>query len=797
MKLPLSWVRDYVDLKDAPREIADRLTMAGLEIEGMDEVVPIPGVVVGEVKACKKHPNADKLSVCEVDDGNQVLQIVCGAPNVKAGIKVPLATIGTCFPGGFEIKKTKLRGEESCGMICSDRELGLSDEHTGIKILPETYQTGKDFWEELPKREPVLEVAITPNRGDCLSIMGLARELAAIYPQQMKPLPIDVKTSGGKSSDKISIKIENEAACPRYVGQYIADVRIGPSPEWLARRLTEAGMRPINNIVDITNYVMLETGQPLHAFDYGKIKKGEVNVRSARKDEKFTTLDGKEHQLSPDNLLICNHGQPIALAGVMGGLESEVDANTTEILLESAHFDPVTIRKSAKAAGVKTESSYRFERGVDPNICGKAALRAAQLMAELAGGAVAEGVVDIYPKPVNPKKIKIRLSRVNRLLGTVLSADAAKELLERLEITAVRKNDDEFCVEVPTFRFDLEREADLAEEIARTFGYDSIPIKKNSRVHFSRPADPSDTYIDEIRSIMVGLGFCEVYCNSLLSAEEQKIFLGDSDSLALLNPVSNDYGVLRASLLPGLLKSAQWNMNRKNEDLQFFEIGRIFQVSGKDQPPKERMMLSGFVAGLRNTPGWYENLSHNFSSLKGYLEVLFHKISLDKITFITYSNNERDSFLTPESAKIEINGKEAGRIGQLSKEVCKQLNLQTPLYIFEIQIDPLTDTFKKSVQYKSLPKFPPVDRDFAFLFDANMQSEAVLAEVRSISPLVEETRWFDMYSGDQIEKGKKSLALSVRFRSGDRTLEDKEIDKISEEIIKLIKKKFNGLLRKE
>ena len=816
MKLPLSWVRDYVEISAPVEEIAHRLTMCGLEVEKIDRVEQVAGVIIGNVVDCGKHPNADKLSICKVNTGQDTISIVCGAPNVKKGIKVPVALVGTKLSNGMVIKKAKIRGLESNGMICSEKELEISEESSGIMILPDSCKTGSSLWQEIPSREPVLEIAITPNRGDCLSIIGLARELAAVYntkselsgqssastklmpgKHKVKYPVINLKETEINTLEKIKIEIEDIKQCPRYVGRYLKNIKFGHSPEWMQQRLLEAGMRPINNIVDITNYVMLETGQPLHAFDYKKLEKGEIHIRLASENEKFTTLDDKEHNLSKQHLLICDANKPVAIAGIMGGKDSEVDETTTEILLESAHFNPVTIRIGAKKLGISTESSFRFERVVDPNGCARAADRAAELMAMYCNAEIGKGCVDVYPENIPPKNIRLRKSRVNRVLGTDISVEILRKILEQLEITVLNSSNNEFDVQAPTFRPDLEREIDLIEEIARIYGYENIPPKTSSTIHFNTDIESTDKLARNLRQNMVGLGFCEVYCNSLVDPKENICLWVDEKEhipVRLLNPQSPELAALRTSLVSGLLKVAKWNSNRNIKDLQIFEIGKSFLSKGENKLPLENDMIAGLVMGNRFLPGWYGEEKHNFSSAKGLLQTMLQKISLDKIEFKTFSSFNK--LLDGESVEIFQKKAIIGYLGTVNKKISDKYDLREPVFIFELKLSALMPSLGNKKTFRVLPKFPPIDRDFAFVFNKNIESELIKSHIYKISSIIEHVEWFDLYMGEQIEKGKKSMALSVRMRSDQKTLTDTEAEKLSKKIIDSIKKEFGGEIRK-
>ncbi len=795
MKLPIEWVREYVAVPGDVDELAHRLTMAGLEIEDVERVDPIPGIIVAQVIHCEKHPNSDHLSICKVNTGTAEIPIVCGAPNVRTGIKVALATLGTRI-GDMEIRKAKIRGAVSEGMLCSERELGLSEDHAGILILPESYEVGRDFYSQFPVPDPVLTVAITPNRGDCLSMFGLARDIGALYRTPMKIPQVSLKDDGSASAEKIRISLHNPEHCPRYVGRYLSNVRIGPSPDWMVRRLKQAGMRSINNVVDITNYVMLETGQPLHAFDYKKIEKSEINVRLAKEGESFTTLDGKDHKLSAKHLLICDGVRPVALAGIMGGACSEVDDSTTEILLESAHFNSVTIRIGAKLLGISTEASYRFERGVDPQGCLYAADRTAELMVRYAGAQIAGKAVDAYPNPVQPVHITLRQARINGTLGIDVPSHEVESVLSSLCMPFTPMVNAAWNVTAPTFRPDVEREADLIEEVARVYGYDKIPAKTKAQISFTAGPSRDARITDELRRMLAGLGFCEAYCNSISEEQEQLLFapsLKAESLVRLVNPLSPELAILRASMIPGLVRVAQWNRNRKIDDLQIFEMGRAFRSQGKDTLPIETSLIAGLIMGRRFPRDWYGDMAHDFGSAKGLLSSLLERC---RVVELRYEALTEAPFLSGESARILSGNEYFGFLGTLSPAICDRYDLRAPVFVFEIRQDILSAACAAPRVFQPLPKFPPIDRDFAFVFDVNTPAETVRVHIKRLSPLIEQVEWFDFYAGKQIAAGKKSMALTVRMRSSERTLTDVDAEEVSRIVVESVAKTFNGELRK-
>nr|HQV33195.1 phenylalanine--tRNA ligase subunit beta [Calditrichia bacterium] len=567
MKVSYNWLKDLVPFDHKPEELAEVLTLAGFEIDAIDAItLDYAGLVVGEVLERIKHPDADKLSVCTVSVGGaEPLQIVCGAPNVAKGQKVPVATVGTELPGGFNIRKAKIRGQHSFGMICSEAELGLSDNADGIWVLPGTVTVGEPVAKALGfETDYVLDVSITPNRPDALSHYGIAREIAAITGNALNNPEIRVPESAEKAADHIKVTIETPAGCPRYAARLIRGISRGSSPDWMARRLRAVGMRPISLAVDITNYVLLELGHPLHAFDYHLVKDGHIVVREAAKGESIVTLDGKTRKLSEGTVLICDAEKPVAIGGIMGGDNSEINDNTVDILLESAYFAPDYIRRSLRHLGMFSEASQRFERGADPNNVMKAMNRACQLFAELAGGQVAAGVVDAYPVEIRPKHITLDPDYVNRLLGTTLSQAEMVALLGKLNIPVANGE-----VIVPTYRPDMEQEADVAEEVARMLGYDNIPLKVVSPLPYSNNFDPFDDFLEAIRQSLSGIGIQEIVTNSMINKESWGEITG-AEIYPIMNPISGDMNGMRNSLVPSLLTALRWNVNRQVRDLKMF-----------------------------------------------------------------------------------------------------------------------------------------------------------------------------------------------------------------------------------
>ena len=798
MKISMQWLREYVDIDLDENQLAERLTLTGTEITGITSLTAgLEGIVVGRVLAKEKHPQADRLSVCRVDIGTEELDIICGAPNVAAGQKVPVALVGSVLPGDFRIEARTIRGIRSQGMICSEKELDISEEAAGIMILDGEAPLGKPLQEVLLLDDVILDADLTPNRPDCLSMVGIAREVAAVTGMPFRPPVIAPPQKPDGSGPKVPVILHDQGACPRYSAQPINGVSIGPSPVWLSRRLTAAGVRSINNVVDITNYVMLELGQPLHAFDYDLLRGGQIQVRRSREGEAFVTLDEKEHALNGEVLLICDAERPVALAGIMGGLESEVRPETVNLLLESACFGPTVIRRGSKALNISTESSQRFERGIDPNGVLAASHRAIRLILELAGGELPAGLTDEYPRTISPVTIELRTERVNQLLGTSLKTTEVSGYLDGLELETEPKDGGEGSVRVtvPTFRPDLTREIDLVEEVARIHGYDRIPATVRTGGALKIHEDEGDRSLWRLRTAFCGLGMQEVVSNSLTDPKLLKALRYPEEPRSILNPLSADLSVLRPSLIPGLLQILVHNRRRALKDVRIFEIGKIFRCPDEGQITDESWSLCGLLAGCRRMRTWDgPERTVDFYDLKGLIESLLVKLSIDKFHFLTY--DEGGFFRPGQAATLILGEKTCGRLGRLDDAVMQVFDLDEETFAFDMDVSVLTEAMEKVARYSELPKFPPADRDLAIV----LPEEIPAADVRQVihesgGGLVVEIGLFDLYHGEQIAAGKKGLAFSLRYQSAERTLTDNEIEDVQKKILGQLKRRFGAQLR--
>jgi len=794
MKVLYSWLKDLVDTNMSIEDTARILTKTGVEAGSIVKRQIPRGVVVARVLSKVKHPNADKLSLCSIDAGGEFpLQVVCGAPNVAEGMTVALATIGTTI-GSLTIKKAAIRGVESSGMLCSEHELGISDDHSGILPLSSHYRPGTILAEYLPDEE-TFEVEITPNRGDCLSMLGLARELSAKLGAPLKGTTKRPSEGPEPVAKFISVEVKAPEACPRYTGRFIRGVTVGPSPEWLARRLTAAGLRPINNVVDVTNYAMLHFGHPMHAFDYQTIAGRKILVRRATAGQRFVTLDEVERTLTGDDLLVCDAEKPVALAGVMGGLKSGISSSTTDVFLECAYFDPVGIRKTSKRLGLSTDSSYRFERGVDYGGGLVDALdTAAQLIAELAGGDVAAGRIDAYPAPIAQHSIRLRPTQVNRVLGVQISREQIVKTLAALGIAQTGQESDSLVFAAPSHRHDLTIEADLIEEVGRMYGYDNIPSTTTATVWLDTQHNSADQRANAIRTALAGVGLNEIATNSMVSPRKHNALAPDRAAVALLNPLTPDMSQMRTSLLGNMLETVAYNLNRRNHGNRFFEIGRTYVAVDGSELPRERDVVAIGLEGAYWPAAWNTPaLDNSLFVLKGVLTQLAASAGMGQPQFDVQS--PREHAFDEECAVVKMGAGTCGTLGKVRTDTCKSFDIKTVVYYAELDITEFLQNEPSQPRYTSLPRFPAVERDFCFVMASSVPAEEVCSEIRRISPLVEETRPFDLYQGEKLGVGKKSIAYSVRLRSNERTLTDKEADAVSQSIVSTVSQKFGATLR--
>ncbi|MCP9611040.1 phenylalanine--tRNA ligase subunit beta [Coprobacter tertius] len=821
MNISYNWLKDYLNLSLTPEQVSAALTSIGLETGGIEEVQMIKGglegIVIGKVLTCVDHPNSDHLHITTVDLGSgEPVQIVCGAPNVAAGQHVVVATVGTTLYDGdqsFTIKKSKIRGEESFGMICAEDEIGIGESHDGIIVLPETAVPGtpaKDYYNV--GSDYVLEVDITPNRIDAASHYGVARDLAAYLIQNgmepgLKKASVDTFSIDDIAGDAVSVSVENAEACPRYCGLTIRNVKVAESPEWLQKRLTAIGLRPINNIVDITNYVLHETGQPMHCFDLKQIKGGKVIVKTLPEGTKFITLDEVERTLSERDLMICNKEEGMCIAGVFGGLKSGVTEETTDIFLESAYFNPVWVRKTARRHGLNTDSSFRYERGADPNNAVYALKRAALLVKELAGGIITGDIIDIYPSPINNFTVELDFEKLNNLIGKTIPRDTVKNILKSLEIEILDEKDSLLTLSVPTYRVDVQRDVDVIEDVLRIYGYNNIEFNDSvhSNLSYKTKTDTSHQLQQLVSEQLTGCGFNEIMNNSLTKSayySELKTY-PEEHCVRLLNPLSNDLNVMRQTLLFGGLESIAYNANRRRGDLKMYEFGNVYYFDpradsqkGVLAPYSEEQHLGMWVTGNRVCGSWvHPDEKSTVFELKAYVLNIFTRLGIN-FARIQFSQTSDDMF----SAVLSITtreGKKLAVLGVVSKKILKTFDIDTEVYFAELNWTLLMkEASKNKVTYHDISKFPPVKRDLALLLDAGIS----FAEVEKIAyeterKLLKEVYLFDVYEGKNLEAGKKSYAVSFILQDETKTLNDKQIESIMNRIIGNLQQKLNAKLR--
>ena len=805
MRISHNWLKNHIDIRLKPRQLADQLSMLGLEVEHVEELGKVyEGFVVGEVVECQRHPNADRLTICRVNIGSETLQIVCGAPNVAEGQKVAVGLVGATVPKNqhdpdgepFVLQRVKIRGVESSGMICSEYELDLGEDKDGITVLDASASVGTPLSKHLRKNDIVYHVEITANRGDWLSHRGVAREISALTEKPLKrfsPKPTESKESASKAAQ---VNIRDSEKCPRYVSRILKNVTIRPSPSWMQDLLLSVGVRPVNNIVDITNFVMMETGQPLHAFDFDALEGRRIVVKCAAEGERFVTLDGKERILDSKTLMICDGGRFVAIGGIMGGGNSEINEKTRNVFLESACFDPANIRRTSKLLGLSTEASQRFERGIDIDMTRVAAERAAQLIQELAGAEVLKGVIDVYPKKRKQRKVTLRVERTNAVLGTNLTAAMVSSFLKRLGIGARQLKGGKIAATIPGHRNDLIEEIDLIEEVARMFGYNNIEIRTDARVGLVSAREQGDIE-DPLREFLVGAGFNEILTNSLQNKAHAQL-TGES-GVEVLNPVSADMQMLRPSLIPGALDVLQHNFNHGQSSLRVFELGKVYRRLESGNPEtldgfaEERRLLIALSGAFLPHHYSVSSRSYDFLDMKGEVESLLSKFFLDKYRLICYDNGKP---LSADNIDVEIKGTYVGFLGTLKKQIAATFDIDRVVYVCELNVDALQNGWERGTKYSQLPRFPSVTRDLAFVVDQDVPQGDVEQAIREAGEsLLASLNLFDLYVGEPLGAGKKSLAYALELQPVDHTLTDREANAVIAQIVDLVKNRCGAALR--
>ena len=806
MKISLNWLQQYIKLDLEVNQISEFLTDTGLEVEGIEEIESIKGglkgIVIGEVLTCQQHPNADRLKVTTVNIGESVLDIVCGAPNVATGQKVLVATIGTVLYDGeesFKIKKGKIRGEVSMGMICAEDELGLGSSHDGIMVLPNELEVGtlaSDYFKI--ENDTVFEIGLTPNRSDAMGHFGVARDLKTVLNHNGSELEMCLPTLKQFKTDNnnlsISVEVENSELCPRYSGVSISGIKIEPSPEWLKNRLKSIGIESKNNIVDVTNFVLHETGQPLHAFDAKKITGNKIVVKTLSEKTKFTTLDEVERDLSAEDLMICNEKEGMCLAGVFGGLDSGVSHSTTSIFLESAYFNPVSVRKTAKRHHLSTDSSFRFERGCDPNMTLYALKRAALLIQEIAGGEISSEIVDIYPNEIKHFELELTYKKLDSLIGEKIEREAVKSILTDLEIEVVSETQTGLSLKVPPFRADVQREVDVIEEVLRIYGFNTvkIPSKLNTSISHSDEVNP-----EQIRNITSDLlssnGFSEIMNNSLTKESYIHLIseLNEEENVKILNPLSQDLNVMRQSLLFSGLENISYNINRKNQDLKLYEFGKTYhKVEGENQE-KEHLML--LLTGKVNSENWNTTKDKtDFFVMKEKVEHILFRLGITKI-----KSEEISTYGFSEGLMYKHKKNRLVCFGKVDKKIIKSFGIKQELYYADFNWDLILNlVLNTKIKYSEVSKFPSVKRDLSLLID----KEVTFKELNTIAKqtetkILKSVNLFDVYEGDKLPEGKKSYALSFILEDNTKTLTDKYIDKVMNKLISSYETKVGAEVR--
>ena len=807
MTISYNWLKEYLPVDLPAEKVGEVLTDIGLEVEGIKKIDSIKGgldgVVVGEVLTCKKHPNADRLSITTVDLGNgEPVQIVCGAPNVAAGQKVPVATVGTTLyteDDSFKIKKGKIRGEVSEGMICAEDELGLGTNHDGIMVLDPSAQPGtpaKEYFDI--ETDYVFEIGLTPNRTDAMSHYGVARDLRAGLAQEGMLLDLHVpaaKLEIDNTELTIPVTVVNKEACPQYLGITISNVNVSESPEWLKKRLNAIGLKPINNVVDATNYMLHDFGHPLHAFDADKIEGNEVVVKTMASQTSFTTLDDVERKLHADDLMICNKKSAMCIGGVFGGADSGVSESTKNVFLEAAWFDPVSIRKTAKRHGLNTDASYRYERGVDPNFTKQALIRAAMMIKQLTGGKISSEIQEVISKEFPPHKVEIDLDRVNALIGNDISENKVEEILALLEIDIDSKANRKWSLSVPTYRAEVTREADIVEEILRIYGFNNIELPEQMHFALNQSVSQSDDNIrKEVSSILTANGYFEILNNSLTKKAYYDKFKANKVEhlVTILNPLSQDLGVMRQSLLFGGLEVVSHNLNRQTSNIKVFEFGNTYLKNGKSNySENEELMI--LLSGKDVAENWDKKpVDSTFFNLKGIVEALFGKLGI-----ANYQEQiiKTDDF--SETLALTRGDKELARIGQVTDKITKYFDIDQPVFIAILNWESLEKiSSKHKVYFQDLPRFPHVRRDLAMLVDNNCEYAALKNSAQKAGgKLLKEINLFDVYTGKNLPEGKKSYAMSFILQDPEQTLVDKRVDAVMNKILNSLKKEYAVELR--
>ena len=798
MLISLNWLKQYVEIKESIEEVANALTMIGQEVEAIEiQGENLENVVIGQIVEFDRHPNSDRLTLLKVNVGEgEPLQIICGATNHKLNDKVVVAKIGATLPGDFKIKKSKIRDVESYGMLCSEEELGFAKESDGIIILPEDAPIGKEYREYLNLNDVIFELEITPNRPDCLSHIGIAREIAAYYDRKVKYPNIEINETIESINTLIKVNIDDKERCKRYVGKIVKNVKVQESPEWLKRRIQAMGLNPINNIVDITNFVMFEYNQPMHAFDFDKLK-GNINVRSAKENEEITTLDGVDRVLKNNELVIADEERAIAIAGIIGGDATKIDNETKNIFVEVAYFTPDNIRRTSRELGIFTDSSYRNERGMDIQNLETVVERAVSLIAEVAGGEILSDTIDRYLEKPEKYEISLNLEKLNKFIGKNLSSDEVAKILTNLNIEIKTIGEDKMLLTPPTYRGDLIRPADIYEEVIRMYGFDNIEARMPVMSIESGEENTNFKVSRIIREILREQGLNEVINYSFIPKSAKELFSFEDGIIEIKNPLSEDMAIMRPSLVYSLVNNIKENLNRNQTDLKIFEVSKTFKNLGsaKDGLATEELKVAIALSGREDKNLWNQTKTdYDFYDLKGYIEYLFERLNINKFNL----ERAKDvNFHPGVSAEIKIGEDVIGIFGELHPTLINNVGIKREKVFFaEINLTKLMKYMKIKVNYESISKYPEVLRDLAITLDKDILVGNMTKDIKKKVNLVEKIDIFDVYSGDKVEAGKKSVAMSIVLRDKTRTLTDQDIDTAMKNILSLIKDKYNGEIRK-
>jgi phenylalanyl-tRNA synthetase beta chain len=794
MLISLDWLKQYVDIKENAKELENTLTMIGQEVEAIEiQGEGLDNVVVGQIVEYGRHPEAEKLSLLKVEVGEEEpLQIVCGAPNHKNGDKVVVAKLGAVLPGDFKIKKAKVRGVESCGMLCSEVELGIGEEGDGIIILPEDAPVGQEYRKYSGLDDIIFELEITPNRPDCLSHIGIAREVAAYYKRKVKYPKYEMGEVIEPTSSHIHVEIEDKERCKRYCTRILKGVKVEESPAWLKKRLRSIGLRPINNVVDITNFMMFEYNHPMHAFDLCKIEGSKITVREAKAGEKIITLDEVERELNNGELVISDEKKAVAIAGIMGGLNTKVDEKTTDILLEVAYFTPDNIRKTSKSLGLSSDSSYRFERGIDRENSIEVIDRASKLIKEIAGGEILSSVVEKYVEKHEKIELTLDIDRLNKFVGKEISAETVGEILRNLGLEIKSLTGKMLTVCPPSYRSDLIRTADLYEEVIRMYGFENIEDVMPVANIKAGVKDPETEAVDKVKLILKELGLQEVINYSFIPADGTSKLKMDVETMPIKNPINEDLAVMRPTLIYGLLSNIRDNFNRNQFDLELFEVSRTFTPS--EELANEEVKVAMAVSGRDDKDLWNSKPeAYDFFDIKGYVEGFLDSMGINRFQI---ARSDNPTFHPGRSAEIRMGKDVIGSFGEIHPDVAEAMDIKKErAYVAELDLTKVLKYGKNKIKYERIIKFPAVTRDLAILLDEDVLVGNMLGDIKKSSNIIESVELFDVYQGDKVESGKKSAAISIVMRKSSGTLEEKEITEAVDKILQTISKKYNGEIR--